>query len=68
MAAFDAGEISMAAVYIIQDGMAGMVPSIVYDGRSTYGIECLIIFNSMVNTYFYWTADVISTDEPVGER
>lgn len=68
LAAFDAGEISMAAVYIIQDGTTAMVPSIVYDGRSTYEIECLMIYTLMGYTYFYWTAGGISTDEPVGEK
>lgn len=68
LTAFDAGEISMAAFYVIQDGVTGMVPSFVYDGRSTYGIECLVIYVFTASTYFYWTADGISTDEPVGER
>lgn len=68
LAAFDAGEISMAAVYIIQDGEAGMMPGFVIDGRNFFGIECLIISVSAASTDFFWTADGISTNAPVGER
>ena len=68
LAAFDAGEISMAAVYVIQDGVTSMVPSFVYDGRPTYGIECLVIYVPTASISFFWTVDGISIDEPVGER
>lgn len=68
LAAFDAGEIFMAAFYIIQDGITGMTSSSIIDGRSIYGIECLIIYAPAGSTSFYWTVDGISTDEPVGER
>lgn len=68
LAGFDAGEISVAAVYIIQDEEAGMMPGFVIDGRNFFGIECLIISVSAASTDFFWTADGISTDQPAGER
>lgn len=68
LAAFDAGEISMAAVYIIQDGEAGMMPGFVVDGRNFFGIECLGIYVPAASISFYWTVDGISTDAPVGEK
>lgn len=67
-AAYEAGEILSACGYCVQGEGLVMTPGSIYDGRSILGIECLVISVPMASTYFYWTADGISTDGPVGEK
>jgi hypothetical protein len=65
-AAYEAGEILSACAYSVQGEGLAMFPVIIYHTTHYYGVESLAI--NVQDLIFYWTADGISTDEPVGER
>ena len=65
-AAYEAGEILNACAYSVQGEGLAMFPVIIYHTTHHYGVESLAI--NIQGPIYYWTADGISTDQPVGER
>lgn len=65
-AAYEAGEILGACIYVVQGEVLVMEPAIIIQATYYYGVESLVISNQ--DFTFYWTADGISTNEPVGEK
>lgn len=80
MAAFRSHEITGSVVYIPQESTnptmldsdstsitaKNLDYAFISDGTSMFGVDCLVFITLQYETYIYWTADGISTEEPGG--
>lgn len=55
-------------MYLYNNGSLGMLSLKIQDATNAFGVPCLVVFDSQMDITLFWTADGISTDEPVQEK